>query len=193
MNQTAQDPIASQAPEAPPRPVLDYLFEAPPQHGQTLEVAPGVLWLRMPLPYALDHINLWAIDDGQGWAIVDTGARTDEGVATWRALFSQSTDGRSLTRVFVTHMHPDHVGLAGWLTRKFHVPLYMTRLEYLNCRVVVSDCSREARPTPSPSTAAQAGATAHWSPTAPASATSASTSMPCPTATAACTMERNCA
>ncbi|WAT86764.1 MBL fold metallo-hydrolase [Delftia acidovorans] len=146
MDQKAQAPNASHATDAPPKPVLDYPFEAPPQRGQTLEVAPGVLWIRMPLPYALDHINLWAIDDGQGWAIVDTGARTDEGVATWRALLSQSTDGRSLTRVLVTHMHPDHVGLAGWLTRKFHVPLYMTRLEYLNCRVVVSDCSREAPP-----------------------------------------------
>jgi hypothetical protein len=146
MDQKAQAPHASPAPDAPPKPVLDYPFEAPPQRGQTLEVAPGVLWIRMPLPYALDHINLWAIDDGNGWAIVDTGARTDEGVATWRELFSKSSDGRSLTRVLVTHMHPDHVGLAGWLTRKFHVPLYMTRLEYLNCRVVVSDCSREAPP-----------------------------------------------
>src|SRR5258708_2804796 len=84
MDQKAQAPNASHATDAPPKPVLDYPFEAPPQRGQTLEVAPGVLWIRMPLPYALDHINLWAIDDGQGWAIVDTGARTDEGVATDR-------------------------------------------------------------------------------------------------------------
>src|SRR5256885_12628381 len=76
----------------------------------------------MPLPYALDHINLWAIDDGQGWAIVDTGARTDEGVATWRALFSQSTDGRSLTRVLVTHMHPDHVGRSEEHTSELQSP-----------------------------------------------------------------------
>ncbi|MDR0225246.1 MAG: MBL fold metallo-hydrolase [Burkholderiaceae bacterium] len=143
MDQKTAAPTPS---DAAARPVLDYPFEAPPASGQTLEVAPGVLWIRMPLPYALDHINLWAIDDGEGWAIVDTGARTDEGVATWRGLFAQSSDGRSLTRVIVTHMHPDHVGLAGWLTRKFHVPLWMTRLEYLNCRVVVSDCSREAPP-----------------------------------------------
>jgi len=123
---------------------LTYPFDRPPENARAMEVAPGVHWIRMPLPYALNHINLWAIDDGQGWAIVDTGARTDEGVATWRALFSQSTDGRSLTRVFVTHMHPDHVGMAGWLTRKFDCPLWMTKLEYLNCRVLAADTGREA-------------------------------------------------
>ncbi|OYD60236.1 UNVERIFIED_ORG: glyoxylase-like metal-dependent hydrolase (beta-lactamase superfamily II) [Burkholderia sp. CF145] len=124
---------------------LDYPFEAPPGPGQTIEVAPGVRWFRMPLPYALDHINLWALDDGDGWAIVDTGARTDDAILAWRELFATS-DGRPMTRVFVTHLHPDHVGLAGWLTRKFGIRLWMTRLEYLSCRVMASDSGREAPP-----------------------------------------------
>ncbi len=132
-------------PEAPlPKPKLDYPFAGPPERGQSIEVAPGVRWLRMPLPWALNHINLWAIDDGEGWALVDTGARTDEAVAVWRELFANSPDQRGLSRIFVTHMHPDHVGMAGWLAHKFGVRLWMSRLEYLTCRVMVSDTGREA-------------------------------------------------
>jgi len=123
---------------------LVYPFEAVPQRGLSIEVAPGVHWIRMPLPYALDHINLWALDDAAGWAVVDTGVRTEETAAVWRELFANAPDVRTLTRVFVTHMHPDHVGMAGWLTRKFGVRLWMTRLEYLSCRVMVSDTGREA-------------------------------------------------
>jgi glyoxylase-like metal-dependent hydrolase (beta-lactamase superfamily II) len=128
----------------PAKAALAYPFDAVPERGRTLEVAPGVHWIRMPLPYALDHINLWALDDGTGWALVDTGVRTDETAAVWRELFASAPDSRPLTRVFVTHMHPDHVGMAGWLTRKFGVRLWMTRLEYLTCRVMVSDTGREA-------------------------------------------------
>jgi glyoxylase-like metal-dependent hydrolase (beta-lactamase superfamily II) len=106
-----------------------------------------VLWLRMPLPYALDHINLWAIEDGAGWALVDTGQRTDDTVQAWREVFAhhaqQGVQG-GVSRIFVTHMHPDHVGMAGWLARKFSVRLWMTRLEYLTCRVMVSDTNRQA-------------------------------------------------
>ncbi|CAB3972665.1 MBL fold metallo-hydrolase [Burkholderia sp. AU30198] len=129
--------------ETRPKDALDYPFDAPPAAAQTVEVVPGVHWFRMPLPYALDHINLWALDDGDGWAIVDTGACTDDAIVAWRALFARS-DGRPMTRVFVTHLHPDHIGLAGWLTRKFGIRLWMTRLEYLSCRMLVSDTGREA-------------------------------------------------
>jgi glyoxylase-like metal-dependent hydrolase (beta-lactamase superfamily II) len=123
---------------------LTYPFAELPQRGRTIEVAPGVHWIRMPLPYALDHINLWALDDGAGWAIVDTGVRTEETAAVWRELFANSPDDRTMTRIFVTHLHPDHVGMAGWLTRKFGVRLWMTRAEYLMCRAMVSDTGREA-------------------------------------------------
>jgi len=129
---------------------LQYPFPTPPARGHTLEVAPGVHWIHMPIPYTpLDHINLWALDDGAGWAVVDAGTRTEETVATWRELFANAGkrgETRSLTRVLITHMHPDHVGMAGWLTRKFGIALWMTQLEYLNCRVLLSDCAREAPP-----------------------------------------------
>jgi glyoxylase-like metal-dependent hydrolase (beta-lactamase superfamily II) len=87
---------------------------------------------------------VWAIEDGDGWALVDTGVRTEETVSAWEKLFAQPPFDRPLTRVFVTHMHPDHIGMAGWLTRKYGVQLWISRLEYLTCRVVVSDTGREA-------------------------------------------------
>jgi len=130
--------------DAATKPTLIYPFDTLPERGHGMEVAPGVHWIRMPLPYALNHINLWAIDDGAGWALVDTGVRTEDTAAVWRELFANAPDQRPLTRIFVTHMHPDHVGMAGWLTRKFGVRLWMTRLEYLTCRVMVSDTGREA-------------------------------------------------
>lgn len=126
------------------KPALEYPFAQAPETGKTLEVARGVFWIRMPLPMTLDHINIWALEDGDGWTIVDTGMRTDDTLAAWRALFASATDKRPLQRVIGTHMHPDHIGMSGWLTRKFHCRLWMTQLEYLNCRVLTGDTGREA-------------------------------------------------
>jgi glyoxylase-like metal-dependent hydrolase (beta-lactamase superfamily II) len=125
---------------------LSYPCGAPPDPGGAREVVPGVLWLRMPLPFALNHINLWAIDDGDGWAIVDTGTQTPDVVAAWRALLAPAgaLADRPVTRVIATHMHPDHMGMAGWLTRKFEARLWMTREEYLMCRTLTADTGREA-------------------------------------------------
>ena len=135
----------SQIAREPARPTLEYPFE-PPEFGATVEIAPDVLWLRMPLPFQLDHINIWALEEADGWAVVDTGTRTEGALATWRRIFAETRETRPLTRIFATHMHPDHVGLAGWLTRKFACRLWMTRTEYLNCRVLVSDTGKPAPP-----------------------------------------------
>jgi glyoxylase-like metal-dependent hydrolase (beta-lactamase superfamily II) len=125
---------------------LAYPFQDRPVVGQVVEIRPGVLWLRMPMPFALDHINLWAIRDEDGWAVVDTGLRTEDVTNAWHALLRRDgpLQGEPITRVIATHMHPDHVGMAGWLTRRFECPLWMTRLEYLSCRVMMSDTGREA-------------------------------------------------
>lgn len=118
--------------------------EAPPA-GATKEVAPGVLWVRMPLPFALRWINLWLLEDGEGWTVVDTGVATDESRAHWTRIFaSPALRGKPVIRVLVTHMHPDHVGLAGWLTDEFRCALWMSRLEYVVCRMLVADTGREA-------------------------------------------------
>ncbi len=109
-------------------PIADTL----PAPGKMLEVAPGVHWLRMPLPFALDHINLWLLRDVcegvEGWTIVDCGVATDATRALWAQLFASELQGLPLLRVVVTHMHPDHLGLAHWLCERWSTPERECRL-----------------------------------------------------------------
>jgi len=130
--------------EAERRPALVYPLETSPEIGASVEVAPGVRWMRMPLGGSLAFINVWAIEDGDGWTLVDTGMQTHETSKAWRQVIAGDLGGRPIKRVIVTHLHPDHVGLAGWITRKFGCRLWMTRLEYLQCRMLVADTGREA-------------------------------------------------
>ena len=128
----------------PRRVALVYPHAEPPLPGAAVEVAPGVLWLRLPLPFVLDHINVWALRDGDRWTVVDTGVRSRDAMAAWESAFEGPLEGLPVRRVLVTHMHPDHVGLAGWLTSRFRCPLWMSRLEYITCRMLVADTGREA-------------------------------------------------
>jgi glyoxylase-like metal-dependent hydrolase (beta-lactamase superfamily II) len=115
---------------------LRFPVAAPPAPGETLPVAPGVFWVRMPLPFALDHINLWLIEDGQGWTIVDAGYAMAETRAAWEQIFAECLGGRSVTRIIVTHYHPDHIGLADWLAQRWRVRLWVTEKEWLYARVM---------------------------------------------------------
>lgn len=137
-------PGGAQADEADRRPALVYPHETAPDYGQAVDIAPGVKWMRMPLGGSLAFINVWAIEDGDGWAVVDTGMQTQETARAWREIFAGALGGRPVTRIFVTHLHPDHIGLAGWIARKFQARTWMTRLEYLQCRMLVADTGREA-------------------------------------------------
>ena len=118
---------------------LTYPLGEPPAPGLAIQAAPGVLWLRMPLPMQLNHINVYAIEDGDGWAVIDTGIRTPDTIAGWEAAFAGPLGGRPVTRVICTHMHPDHLGLAGWLCERFEAPLLMTHLEYVTGRMLFAD------------------------------------------------------
>ncbi|MBX3511161.1 MAG: MBL fold metallo-hydrolase [Hyphomonadaceae bacterium] len=100
----------------------------------------------MPLPFALAWINLWLIEDEGGWVIVDTGVGIEPSREYWRQVFNTTLAGRPVTRVICTHMHPDHMGLAGWICRKFDATLCMSRLEYITGRMLVADTGREAPP-----------------------------------------------
>jgi glyoxylase-like metal-dependent hydrolase (beta-lactamase superfamily II) len=110
---------------------LDYPWNEPPAPGTTIEVAPGVQWLRMPLPFQLNHINLWLVEDGAGWAVVDTGVGLPDVRALWDRIFAGHLGGRPITRVIVTHFHPDHMGNAGWLTDRWSTALWCAQAEFL--------------------------------------------------------------
>lgn len=110
-----------------------------PAPGELIEVAAGVGWARLPVPGSLNHINVWAVEDGNGVALVDTGLNIAPARDGWDALFSGPLAGRAVSRIICTHMHPDHVGLAGWLTHRWNAPLWMTRGEWLYARMLALD------------------------------------------------------
>ncbi|MGI9281085.1 MAG: MBL fold metallo-hydrolase [Endozoicomonas sp.] len=117
---------------------LLYPIEGSPEPGETIEVAPGIKWLRMPLFMKLNHINLYLIKDNDGWFIVDTGLRGKETRHHWETIFENELEGLPVKGVIVTHLHPDHVGQAGWLVEKWQTDLWMTRTEYLATRLYMS-------------------------------------------------------
>ena len=123
----------------PPDLVLAHPFATAPARGRATEIAPGILWTRLPLPFRLDHVNVYLVDDGDGWAVIDTGIGNSATRETWEALLAGPLAGRPLTRLVVTHMHPDHVGAAGWLAEKLGLPLDMTETEYLQAYLLLSD------------------------------------------------------
>jgi glyoxylase-like metal-dependent hydrolase (beta-lactamase superfamily II) len=121
------------------KPALTYPYDAAPEPGSLREVAPGVHWLCMKLPFALTHINLWLLADGTkdkqtGWTIVDTGIANDDIKQNWERIFSERLDGLPVTRLICTHFHGDHMGLAGWLTERWNIELWMTAGEYYMAR-----------------------------------------------------------
>lgn len=124
---------------------LTYPAFSIPQQSEAVQVAPGVLWLRLSLPMALDHVNIYAIEDGDGWAVIDTGMFNPETVEVFEKILAGPLQGRPVTRVICTHMHPDHIGMAGWLCERFDAQLLMSRLEYFSARMLIGD---EGKPAP---------------------------------------------
>lgn len=118
---------------------IEFPITQAPELGVLTEVAPGVRWLRMPLPFGLDHINLWVLDDGDAWVIVDTGLSHPQSEKIWRRLLDDELSGRPVSRIIVTHFHPDHVGLAGWLVAKTGAELVMPQTEWLWTRMLRLD------------------------------------------------------
>ena len=115
---------------------LEYPWTAPPPPGEAIEVAPGVLWIRMPLPFALDHINLWLLAGQDGWSLVDCGYGDAPTRALWETHFSHALEGLPVKRIIATHYHPDHLGNAVWLMERFSCPIAMTQAEFLTAHSV---------------------------------------------------------
>jgi glyoxylase-like metal-dependent hydrolase (beta-lactamase superfamily II) len=122
-----------------PAAALTFPHPSPPAPGGMVEVAPGIVWVRLALPYRLDHVNIYLIDDGAGWALLDTGIDDAPTRAVWEALLAGPLKERPLTRVLVTHYHPDHIGLAGWLCERFGLELAISETDYLVSRTIHLD------------------------------------------------------
>src|SRR5689334_2055586 len=126
---------------APLPSMLSYPCADPPAPGTVREIAPGIHWLRMPLPFALDHINLWLLSDGDGWTQIDSGYGNVATRDIWRMHFAGSLGGKSVRRVVATHYHPDHLGNAAWLAARFDCPVIMPQAEYLTAHAVAGEHS----------------------------------------------------
>ncbi|WP_248298243.1 MBL fold metallo-hydrolase [Tabrizicola sp. YIM 78059] len=120
-------------------------FDAPPREGEAIEVAPGIMWLRLPLPMALDHVNIHALDDGEGWTIIDAGLSSKRSKAIWQRILAGPLAGKPVTRLILTHHHPDHVGLAGWFQSR-GAELWASRTAWLYARMLTLDV--QDRPSP---------------------------------------------
>lgn len=118
--------------------------ETIPAPGEAIEVAEGILWFRLPLPLKLDHVNIYALDDGNGWTIIDTGFQSDASYDAWAVALAGPLAGKPVRRVVVTHHHPDHIGLAGWFKQEHGAEIWATRTSWLQARLMISEDSDDA-------------------------------------------------
>lgn len=118
---------------------ISYPFEALETFGTLQELAPGIFWMRLPLPMALNHVNIFVLDDEDGWTIVDTGFGSAKTKEMWREVLAGPLSGKPVSRIVVTHHHPDHIGLAGWFQTEFGAELVTTRTAWLMARMLVLD------------------------------------------------------
>ncbi len=125
---------------------IRYPIEGIPAPGAAIEVASGVLWMRLPLPMTLDHVNVYALEDGDGWTIVDTGFASNKSKRNWADILSGPLAGKPVKKVLVTHHHPDHIGLAGWFQTEHGAELLTTRTAWLFARMLQLD--DQERPPP---------------------------------------------
>jgi glyoxylase-like metal-dependent hydrolase (beta-lactamase superfamily II) len=124
---------------------LQFLDQPPPAGGEACAIVPGLRWLRMPLPFALSHINLWLLDDGADALLIDSGIAGDTTRALWQQLFDGPLNGVCISRMLVTHFHPDHLGLADWIVQRFSGRLLMTRTEWLYAAMLSGTASKAGR------------------------------------------------
>lgn len=125
---------------------IRFPWDTAPGPGTCQEVAEGILWIRLPLPFVLDHINVYALEDAGGWTIIDSGIHSRRGRNIWADLHAGPLQGKPIRRVILTHHHPDHVGAAGWLAREYGAEIWATRTAWLMARMLVLDVQEEYPP-----------------------------------------------
>ncbi len=127
-----------------PEVLLDYPVATPPPPGAVLRIAPSILWLRMPLPFALDHVNLWLVDGADGWTLVDTGYGDTPTRELWERHIADSLRGLPIVRIVATHCHPDHLGNAEWLAKRFGCAVTTTHGEFLSAHAICDERAAHA-------------------------------------------------
>lgn len=125
-------------------PAIEFPLADPPAYGEVQAIADGLLWVRIPLPYLLDHVNVFLLQDHDGWAVVDTGILTPEALAVWQALFAGPLSGLRISRVIITHYHPDHIGLAGWFHERHGAQLLTSLSSYTLCQLISQGRNEQA-------------------------------------------------
>ena len=127
-------------------PAIRFPFGEMPRFGTAVEVADGILWLKFPLPFPLDHVNVYAIRDPDGWTIVDTGVNSSLSRKLWSEVMAGPLGGHPVRRILLTHYHPDHIGLAGWFKSKFGAEIWSTRVTWLTARMLTLDVETSHSP-----------------------------------------------
>ena len=126
---------------------LQYTIPTKPEFGVPMKVDEGVFLLKMPIPYALDHINLWLLRDGDGWTIVDSGFYCEEAVAFWETVLTGFCNNEPIKKIVITHFHPDHVGMAQWLAHRTKSTIHMSQIEFLTTQMACQTYSSEQKAT----------------------------------------------
>ena len=109
---------------------IEFLTDCIPKPGESYEISPGILWIRMPLPFKLNHINLWLIEETDGWILVDSGINDGRTKFLWKKIIDKVLNKKPIKKLICTHAHPDHIGLGGWIKKKYKTNLFMTREEW---------------------------------------------------------------
>ena len=120
---------------------LEFPIDEVPKYGDLHQINEQIHWIRMPLPMSLNHVNLWTVGDKDNLTLIDTGMQLDDTMNLWKALIKK--EKLSIKNVIATHMHPDHIGLAGWFVKKYNSNFSMSRTDYLQCRILSADTGND--------------------------------------------------
>jgi glyoxylase-like metal-dependent hydrolase (beta-lactamase superfamily II) len=124
---------------------IEFLSDHIPEPGEVYEITPGIQWIRMPLPFLLNHINLWMIEEEDGWVLIDTGINDERTKEIWRDIFGRVLNGKPLSRLVCTHAHPDHIGLGGWIHEEYGAELVITREEWAFGRMISMGATKDEK------------------------------------------------
>lgn len=125
---------------------IAYTHPTAPAFGSEVTLAPGLLWVRLPLPFRLNHVNIWLLEEPDGWTAIDTGASTEDAMEIWEALATGPMRGKPIRRLLATHGHTDHIGLASWLVDRYECPFVATQVEWMSPQLRRQESFEEIRP-----------------------------------------------